>query len=59
MSAASRCLRSQPTRSIVDATTASSLSSSAKNLVRMTRWSSSLWDLKPSYTTSVDANEQA
>ena len=32
---------------------------SAKNLVRMTRWSSSLWDLgllQPSYTTSVDAN---
>jgi hypothetical protein len=45
---------------MVDATTASSLSSSAKNLVRMTRWSSSLWDLQtrsgPSYTTSVDAN---
>jgi hypothetical protein len=36
----------------------SSLSSSAKNLVRMTRWSSSLWDLKPSYTTSVDANQE-
>jgi hypothetical protein len=43
-----RCLRSQPSRSIVDATTATSLSSSAKNLVRMTRWSLPLWDLRPS-----------
>ena len=29
-------------------TTATSLSSSAKNLVRMTRWSLLLWDLRPS-----------
>jgi hypothetical protein len=37
----------------------SSLSSSAKNLVRMTRWSSTLWHLglpSPSYTTCLDAN---
>jgi hypothetical protein len=52
--------RAQPSKVIVDATTATSPPHlAAENLVRMTRWSSSLWDLgllSPSHTTGVDAN---
>ena len=44
-SACSRCLRSQANQSIVGATTASSFTCSAKNLVKMTRWSCLVWDL--------------
>jgi hypothetical protein len=51
-----------PAGPIVDAATAFSFTCAAKNLVRMTRWSLQLWDLgllRPSYTTSVNANSAA